>query len=103
MANETFIREHTAQCEAFLAVLAAAGWPGVVPEGEAASEAWVLLRPTLRALQVPRRSHRWIEAEVRDAPQTYPWGLFVPPETQRRLLFVALRLFLMLAGYQGPE
>ena len=37
MANETFIREHTAQCEAFLAVLAEAGRPGVIPEGEAAT------------------------------------------------------------------
>jgi hypothetical protein len=101
MPSEVFLREENQQCAMVLAVLAEAGCPGLIPPGETAAEAWVLLRPTLQALWVPRRAHRWVEAEVRHAPQRYPWWLYAHPETSYRYLFVALRPFLLLAGYQG--
>jgi hypothetical protein len=101
MAHETFLREATQHCEAVLAVLADAGLPAFIPPGATPVDAWVLLRPTLQILRVPWRDHRWIEVEVRNDPQHYPWVLAVHPATQRRSLWVELRPFLLLAGFRG--
>lgn len=103
MPSSAYVREKSQQCEAVLAVLAEAGCPGVIPDGMDAIDAWVLLRPALRALWVPRLKYEWIEREVRDNPERYPWRLFIQPETHRRYLCVQLSPFLMLAGYQGTH
>ena len=101
MPSPAYIREKTQQCEAVLAVLAEAGCPGAIPDGRTAIDALVLLRPALQALQVPWRKRAWIELEVRDNPQSYPWFLEWHPGRQLWFLCVKLSPFLMLAGYQG--
>jgi hypothetical protein len=68
----TFERELIDHCEVLLAVLQAAGVPYVsLPDSPTAPDTWVALRPALRAWRVPHDAQRWIEREIREAPDSY--------------------------------
>jgi hypothetical protein len=87
----THLTELDTQYNAILTVLRA-GETLCVGEGRGA---WVLLRPAMAALRVPRHNQRYFERALREATED-PSGLVVITSRhhQRRYAFVTIRAFL---------
>src|SRR4029453_1712452 len=95
----TYERELTAQCAAVVEVLQAARVPCVVPDGGQAPDAFLSLRPALRALRVSCVDQRWIEQHIREEPERYHTAL--AQQGGPRILVVQLEPFLQMFAVRG--
>jgi hypothetical protein len=67
----TYERELLTQCTAVVEALEAAAVPTSQPEGSQPPETFLALRPAMRALRMSCVDQRWIEAHIREEPETY--------------------------------
>jgi hypothetical protein len=95
----TYLTELDAQCNAVLAVLRAAHPLCVAGEGH---RAWVLLRPAMAAVRVPRHSQRYFERELREAMDDPPQLVVIASlQNQRNYVFVTMQAFVRCLYWAG--